>query len=206
MGFYFCSLYCLQNLGQLFSKNHLLFSTEPTSIWCRVGCCTSHPSTLLSFFLCSGYYNPALLQVCLLWYVRIRVAALSIFRLPESGLVRKNRESSPNSWTTGAFNPAMQTPSTTAAICLSEHLANSKLFKDFYGLCSVCTPRFLPLPSALLQVCLAAPGPVHAGNLYHINSCSYSTEPQGEHGCVVWGTLYYGHGYSCLEEQSFKSF
>lgn len=54
---------------------------------------------------------------------------LSIFRLPESGLVLKNRESSLDIWTIGALKTATQTSNTTAAICLSVHLANSSVFR-----------------------------------------------------------------------------
>jgi len=104
---------------------------------------------------------------------------LSIFRLPESDLVLRNRESSLDIWTVGALKPDTQTSNTTAAICLSVHLANSSLFKDLCGLCFVCVLRFLPLPSPLLWICLTATGPVRTGNLYHVNSCSYCTAPRG---------------------------
>lgn len=51
-------------------------------------------------------------------------------------------------------------------------LANSSLFKDLYGFCFVCVLCFLPLPSPSLWICLTALGPVHAGNLYRVNSYS----------------------------------
>lgn len=152
MGFYFCSLYCLQNLGQLFSKNHLLFSTEPTSIC--VGCCAFPPT---SFFLSFFAVAIRIQHFCKFVYcgIRNRVAVLSISRLLESGLVCKNRESYPDMPTAGAFNPAIQTPNTTDAICLSEHLADSKLFKDSLWF---VFPLYAPFPSAALSTAPDLPG------------------------------------------------
>lgn len=106
---------------------------------------------------------------------------LSIFRLPESGLVLKNRESSLDIWTIEALKTTTWTSNTTAAICLSAICASCKFqfvqrSLRFVFVCMLC---FLLLPSPSLRICLTAMGPVHAGNLYHIYACSYSTVPQG---------------------------
>lgn len=193
MGFYFCSLYCLQNLGQLFSKNHPLFSTEPSSIWYCMGCCFFS----LPFFLSLHWLleSSSVAGLFVVVYIRNRVAVLSIFRLPESDLVLKNRESSLHIWTIEALKPAIQTSNTTAAICFSAHLANSGLFKDLYSLCFVCCSplhrcgsAWQPWALLMLETCTTL-----------IRAVTVQP-PKGQHRYVVLETLYYSRGYCYLEE------